>query len=129
MDSVNTQTLLVVWHAFLLIHPGKFRLIDENTDTEISSKFRDYLEQNLPEPNTKKIYFDYGNLTGDAFYKPYQSKIDKKSWAIKAIVVLSGKPFFEGESHNGNILGKRLGIPVLFLLKPLNLKVIIKRCR
>jgi enterochelin esterase-like enzyme len=53
--------------------PWQVRLIDENTDTEISSKFRDYLEQNLPEPNTKKIYFDYGNLTGDVS-KPYQSK-------------------------------------------------------
>jgi hypothetical protein len=55
MDSVNTQTLLVVWHAFLLIHLGKFRLIDENTDTEISSKFRDYLEQNLPEQTPKNL--------------------------------------------------------------------------
>jgi hypothetical protein len=82
----------------------------------------------LPEPNTKKIYFDYGNLTGDAFYKPYQSKIDK-IMGNKGYSSAFWQTFFEGESHNGNILGKRLGIPVLFLLKPLNLKVIIKRCR
>jgi len=79
---------------------ASYELIDENTDKEVSSKFRDYLEQNLPEANTKKIYFDYGNLTGDSFYEPYQSKIDK-------IMVSKGYNsdywetlFFEGENHS-----------------------------
>jgi predicted alpha/beta superfamily hydrolase len=96
---------------------ASFELIDENTDAEISTKFRNYLEQNLPEANTKKIYFDYGNLTGDSFYEPYQSKIDK-------IMVNKGYNrtfwqtlFFEGESHTEISWAKRLSIPVLFLLK------------
>ena len=96
---------------------ASYELIDENTDKEVSSKFRDYLEQNLPEANTKKIYFDYGNLTGDSFYEPYQSKIDK-------IMVSKGYNsdywetlFFEGENHSEISWAKRLSIPVLFLLK------------
>lgn len=96
---------------------ASYELIDEKTDSEVSGKFRDYLEQNLPEANTKKIYFDYGNLTGDSFYEPYQKKIDK-------IMVSKGYSsdywetlFFEGESHSEISWAKRLSIPVLFLLK------------
>ena len=96
---------------------ASYELIDENTDKEVSSKFRDYLEQNLPEANTKKIYFDYGNLTGDSFYEPYQSKIDK-------IMVSKGYNsdywetlFFEGENHSEISWAKRLSIPVLFLFE------------
>lgn len=105
--------------ACLSIHSplASFELIDENTDNEVSSKFRDYLEKNLPEVNTKQIYFDYGNLTGDSFYKPYQSKIDKimisKGYSSDFWETL----FFEGESHTETSWAKRLSIPVLFLLK------------
>jgi hypothetical protein len=86
--------------------PWQVQLIDENTDTEISSKFRDYLEQNLPEPNTKKIYFDYGNLTGDVS-KPYQSKIDK-IMGNKGYSSAFWQTIFFRESHNGNILGQKI---------------------
>lgn len=96
---------------------ASYELIDEKTDSEVSSKFRDYLEQNLPEANTKKIYFDYGNLTGDSFYEPYQKKIDKimvsKGYSSEYWETL----FFEGESHSEISWAKRLSIPVLFLLK------------
>jgi predicted alpha/beta superfamily hydrolase len=94
-----------------------FELIDENTDIEVSSKFRDYLEQNLPTANSKKIYFDYGNLTGDAFYKPYQLKIDKIMLKKGYSSTFWQTLFFEGESHTEISWAKRLSIPVLFLLK------------
>jgi enterochelin esterase-like enzyme len=105
--------------ACLSIHSplASFELIDENTDIEVSSKFRDYLKQNLPAANIKKIYFDYGNLTGDSLYEPYQSKIDQ-------IMVNKGYNnnfwrtlFFDGESHTEISWAKRLSTPVLFLLK------------
>ena len=96
---------------------ASYALIDENTDTEVASKFRAYLEQNLPKANSKKIYFDYGNLTLDALYAPFQAKIDQ-------IMVRKGYTndfwetlFFEGESHTEISWAKRLRIPVLFLLK------------
>ncbi len=104
--------------ACLSIHSplAAFELINENTDKEVASKFRKYLKKKLPKANSRKIYFDYGNLTGDAFYKPYQSKIDE-------IMVKRGYNdsfwktlYFEGEGHSETSWAKRLSIPVEFLL-------------
>lgn len=103
--------------ACLSIHSPliMYELINENTDRAVASKFRDYLNQKLPKKNTKKIYFDYGSLTGDALYKPYQTKIDEilkekgfdeKYWQTK---------FYEGESHSESSWAKRLEIPLNFL--------------
>jgi enterochelin esterase-like enzyme len=105
--------------ACLSIHSplASFDLIDDNTDKDVGVKFRDYLDKNLPKANTKKIYFDYGNLTGDSFYKPYQKKIDdmmiKKGYNSSFWQTL----YFEGESHTEISWAKRLATPVLFLLK------------
>lgn len=105
--------------ACLSIHSplASYELIDDNTDKEVASKFRDYLDKNLPKANTKKVYFDYGNLTGDSFYKSYQTKIDsimtKKEFNSSYWQTL----YFEGESHTETSWAKRLAIPVLFLLK------------
>jgi hypothetical protein len=83
----------------------------------VASKFRYYLDKNLPKANTSKIYFDYGNLTGDSFYEPYQTKIDniiiKKGYNSEYWQTL----FFEGKSHTETSWAKRLSTPVLFLLK------------
>lgn len=105
--------------ACLSIHSplASFELIDENTDKEVASKFRDYLENNLPEANARKIYFDYGNLTGDSFYKPYQSKIDTVMINKGYSSTFWQTHFFEGESHTEISWAKRLNIPVLFLLE------------
>jgi predicted alpha/beta superfamily hydrolase len=95
---------------------ASYELIDENTDKEVASKFRDYLEKNLPKANTRKIYFDYGNLTGDSFYEPYQTKIDdimiRKGYTSSYWQTL----YFEGESHSETSWAKRLPTPVIFLL-------------
>jgi enterochelin esterase-like enzyme len=105
--------------ACLSIHSplASFELIDDNTDKDVAVKFRDYLDKNLPKANTKKIYFDYGNLTGDSFYKPYQTKIDdimiKKGYSSSFWQTL----YFEGESHTEISWAKRLSTPVLFLLR------------
>jgi enterochelin esterase-like enzyme len=104
--------------ACLSIHSPiiMFELINESTDVEVASKFRQYLNRSLPKRNTRKIYFDYGNLTGDTFYKPYQDKIDDimrqngydgAHWQTR---------YFEGESHSESSWAKRLEIPLLFLL-------------
>jgi hypothetical protein len=71
----------------------------------------------LPTADSKKIYFDYGNLTGDAFYKPYQLKIDKIMLKKGYSSTFWQTLFFEGESHTEISWAKRLSIPVLFLLK------------
>ena len=75
------------------------------------------LKSNLPNPKDHKIYFDYGDQTLDALYKPYQERADElmklkgfsnKNWETR---------FFPGENHSEEAWAKRLNIPLLFLLK------------
>lgn len=88
-----------------------------DVDSDVASKFRDYLKVNLPNPKLHKIYFDYGDQTLDAFYKPFQEKIDlvmvekgftDKNWITK---------FFSGDDHSEKSWSKRLAIPFVFLLQ------------
>lgn len=88
-----------------------------DVDADVASKFRDYLRINLPNPKNHKIYFDYGDQTLDAFYKPFQEKIDlimikkgftNQNWVTK---------FFPGDDHSEKSWSKRLSIPLEFLLK------------
>jgi predicted alpha/beta superfamily hydrolase len=83
----------------------------------VAASFRNYLEKNLPKANSRKIYFDYGDQTLDAYYPPLQKKVDEimtakgwkeKSWTTK---------FFAGEEHSEKSWSKRLDIPFEFLLK------------
>lgn len=93
--------------------PGTFS-VDNNP---IPDAFVNYLKTNLPNPKDHKIYFDYGDQTLDALYKPLQEKVDvvmkargftNKNWETK---------FFPGENHSEQAWAKRLNIPLLFLLK------------
>lgn len=104
--------------ACLSIHSplAAYELINDRTDAEVASKFRQYLAAHLPPANSRKIYFDYGDQTGDAFYKPYQAAIDEvvkrkgysdANWQTR---------FFPGESHSEASWQKRLAIPLVFLL-------------
>ncbi|MBI9042784.1 alpha/beta hydrolase-fold protein [Lutibacter sp.] len=92
-------------------------MMSEKTDTDVASKYRDYLKTNLPNPKNHKIYFDYGNQTLDSFYQSYQEKIDtimiekeysSKNWITK---------FFPGDDHSEKSWSRRLHIPLEFLLK------------
>lgn len=91
-------------------------MMSEKTDTDVASKYRDYLKINLPNPKSHKIYFDYGNQTLDSFYQPYQEKIDtimiekgysSKNWITK---------FFLGDDHSEKSWSSRLHLPLEFLL-------------
>ncbi|HWR94551.1 MAG TPA: alpha/beta hydrolase-fold protein [Flavobacterium sp.] len=93
--------------------PGTFTV----ANNPIPSAFVNYLNANLPNPKDHKIYFDYGDQTLDAMYKPLQEKVDivmkakgftNKNWETK---------FFPGENHSEVAWAKRLDIPLLFLLK------------
>ena len=88
-----------------------------NQRNMIPEIFYTYLSQHLPSPKTHKIYFDYGSLTLDSLYKPYQLKVDEimkqkgynsSNWITKE---------FPGENHSEKSWSKRLYIPILFLLK------------
>ncbi|TAJ13675.1 alpha/beta hydrolase [Marinilabiliaceae bacterium JC017] len=77
-----------------------------------------YVKNNLPTPESHKIYFDHGTATLDSLYQPYQQKVD-------AMMLKRGyKPgqnfvskIFEGEAHTEDAWKKRLHIPLEFLLE------------
>lgn len=83
----------------------------------VPPSFQAYLKQNLPKADSRKIYFDYGDQTLDAYYPPLQKKIDElmteKGWTSKAWTTR----FFVGENHSETAWAKRFNEPLEFLLK------------
>ncbi len=79
--------------------------------------FLEYLKYNLPDPNTHKIYFDFGTEGLDESYEPFQKIADQamqakgfeqnKNWITRK---------FEGEDHNEKYWHNRFHIPMEFLL-------------
>ena len=82
----------------------------------VPASFRTYLKKHLPKVNSRKIYFDYGDQTLDAYYPPLQKKVDElmmaKGWSEKSWIT----KFFPGENHSEVSWAKRLNIPFEFLL-------------
>lgn len=93
--------------------PGIFSM----NENPVPSAFINYLKNNLPNPNSHKIYFDYGDQTLDALYPPLQKQADAemvaKGYTSKNWITA----FFPGENHSEAAWAKRLDIPLLFLLK------------
>lgn len=82
----------------------------------VPDAFVAYLDKNLPNPKQNKLYFDYGNQTLDAYYKPHQVKVDavmiKKGYTAKNWQTRE----FLGADHSEKSWRARLDIPFLFLL-------------
>jgi enterochelin esterase-like enzyme len=93
--------------------PGTF----SSDNNPIPDAFVNYLNANLPNPKDHKIYFDYGDQTLDAMYKPLQEKIDVVMKAKGFTIKNWETKFFPGENHSEVAWAKRLDIPLLFLLK------------
>jgi len=92
--------------------PGFF----ESKDNPIPSYFIAYMQENLPEGGTHKIYFDYGTETLDTLYEIHQKRVD-------ALMVEKGYPDkfwmtkkFEGHDHSEKSWRKRLDYPMSFML-------------
>lgn len=75
-----------------------------------------YLSNNLPNPKNHKLYFDCGDQTLDALYPLIQNRVDSimnpkgynsQNWLTR---------YFPGENHSEKAWGKRLSIPLEFLL-------------
>ena len=77
----------------------------------------DYLKENLPRSNTKRIYMDRGDKTIDEFYIPFQPLIDSvfydKGWDNEHFETR----VFPGHAHDEDSWEKRLNIPLEFLFK------------
>jgi predicted alpha/beta superfamily hydrolase len=89
------------------------KTISDNT----ALAFREFLYSNLPRPAMGKIYFDYGSETTDSLNKPYQQLVDtimkKAGYTSENWITLE----FENEGHSERSLGRRLHIPLEFLLE------------
>ena len=76
-----------------------------------------YLEETLPNPSGRRIYFDHGTATLDAKYPPFQAKADQ---------VMRRRGFVEGESwitqrypgaeHSERAWQARVDVPLKYLL-------------
>ncbi len=104
--------------ACLSIHSplAAYELINDRTDADVASKFRQYLAAQLPKANSRNVYFDFGDQTGDAFYKSYQTAIDTVMLQKGYSAAHWQTRFFPGESHSESSWRKRLAIPLQFLL-------------
>jgi len=89
----------------------------EYEDNPIPESFFTYMKKKLPVSGTHKIYFDYGTETLDAFYLPFEHRVDE---------ILQAKGYtsndyknlkFEGENHSENSWQKRIDIPLQFMFE------------
>lgn len=83
----------------------------------IPNGFLNYLNENLPDPDMHKIYFDCGDQTLDSLYTNIQKEVDSimltkgydnNSWMTR---------YFPGEDHSEQAWNKRLHIPLEFLFE------------
>ncbi|MEM8582701.1 MAG: alpha/beta hydrolase-fold protein [Bacteroidota bacterium] len=89
----------------------------DTLNNPIPEAFASYLDNNLPNPENHKIYFDFGTETLDAFYEPYQLIADRimqsndyndQNWTTLK---------FEGADHSERAWYERLHIPLAFLFQ------------
>jgi predicted alpha/beta superfamily hydrolase len=77
----------------------------------------DYLGARLPEPAKHRLYFDFGTITLDAAYEPFQIRMD--GWLSRAGYV-RGQNWttlkFEGAAHTEAAWRARVDLPLGFLL-------------
>ena len=92
--------------------PGMF---PGSINPKLPEAFFAYLNKKIPSPNNHKIYFDYGTETLDAYYEPYQLKVDKiiERKGYKEGNWMSLK--FTGEDHSEKAWAKRMDYPLQFI--------------
>lgn len=77
-----------------------------------------YLNSSLREPNSCKLYFDYGDQNADEEYDRHQRRVDrflqKNEWSQGEFWITKK---FEGADHSEESWRKRVHIPLEFLLK------------
>lgn len=91
--------------------PGIFN--QENNP--VPGQFFSYMRQHLPKANSRKLYFDYGDQTLDAWYPPLQQQADKVLTELGWQAPMWHSQFFKGAAHSEVDWAKRLDIPLTFL--------------
>jgi predicted alpha/beta superfamily hydrolase len=76
------------------------------------------LQSALPDPQTHRIYFDFGTETKDGRYEPLQQAVDAQ---LKGAGFITGSNWitkaFPGEEHSERAWRKRVHAPLEFLLR------------
>ena len=84
---------------------------------EIGVEFINHVAENLPDPSTHKIYFDFGTLGLDANYEPEQTKVDRM---MEAVGYTQGENWvtkkFDGHDHKEQFWAMRIKEPLTFIL-------------
>jgi predicted alpha/beta superfamily hydrolase len=87
-----------------------------NINNPIPAIFIKYLDENLPDPLTHKIYFDLGTTTLDSLYSEYQNKVDsvmmKHAYSQENWQTVT----FPGDDHTEKSWRNRFHIPLRFLM-------------
>ncbi len=81
----------------------------DSIDPDLVAIWRGILSEKLGEPNGRKLWFDHGTATLDAYYPPYQAAIDAH---MRGTGWLRGRDWesrsYEGAEHEENAWAARL---------------------
>lgn len=89
-------------------------------NVEIPLATFNYLQAHLAEPGGHRLYLDHGTTGLDAWYAPYQLFIDQIVAARGYTRENFASRVFEGAGHAEDDWGRRVAIPLEFLLGPLS---------
>lgn len=82
----------------------------------VPEAFFKYMKDNLPDPDTHKMYFDYGTETLDQHYPQYAGAVDSIFLEGGYTQANFKNIEFKGENHSENAWNKRMDMPLTFLL-------------
>jgi pimeloyl-ACP methyl ester carboxylesterase len=89
----------------------------KEVDDPVFQAMKSYFRDSFPRAGNHKIYFDYGTETLDSLYEPFQNEMDQ---VVRNLGYVEGDDWmtrkFPGHEHSERAWGKRLHIPVKFLL-------------
>lgn len=90
---------------------------DRSESIRIGQAFLTWVDANLPTPGGHRLYFDHGDQGLDAYYAPFQARMDdilKRHGYVDGVDSLS--LVFPGADHNEQAWRARVDRPLSFLL-------------
>lgn len=101
--------------ACLSMHSPMTLVLSPTSADTWSLALRNYLKDNLPRTNTRRIYIDIGDQTLDALYPHFQDLLDAQIEACGWTAPFFKSARYENAAHDEVSWERRLHIPVLFL--------------
>jgi len=90
----------------------------DSDDMILPKAYVDFLKANLPAPMRHRIYFDLGDQGLDAYYWPFQQRVDS---VMIELSYISGDDWLTvyspGDDHNELAWNKRIGSALKFLMR------------